>query len=119
MPLVVVRYKEEQVLEDILTKLARELPDIVASALNTPEHKDGTLTPDDIEVWVQKSGKYDVNTKDLEIIIWANFYPERQTNLEGRKQTIIDDVRTFFADYDRNLSGFVWVLLNPAAFGNL
>lgn len=68
---------------------------------------------------MQEGGKLDVNTKDLEIIIWATLYPERLKNLDGRRAMIVEQVKMFLADYDRNLSGFVWVLLQPASFGEL
>lgn len=119
MPLVVVQHKVGRILEDMLQKLAESLPEIVAKALSAEENQDACLIPSDVEVWVQESGKLNVNTKDLEIIIWANSYPERLRDLERRKDMIVRAVRKFFADYDRNLSGFVWVLLQPTAFGEL
>lgn len=119
MPLVVIQHKAGRVLDDMLSKLSQAMPEIVASALDVEENKSARLTPNDVEVHVQESGKFDVNTKDLEIVIWANSYPERLKNLEQRKEAIIQGVRTFLADYDRNLFGYVWVLLQPGAFGEL
>ncbi len=119
MPLVVVQHKTGRVLEDMLVTLTHALPDIVAGALDVPENEAARLTAGDIEVWVQESGKYDVNTKDLEIVIWVTDFPERKKDLERRKDVILQGVRTFLAEYDRNLSGFVWVLLQPTAFGEL
>lgn len=119
MPLVVVQHKAGRLNEDMLQKLAESLPGIVANALNVKENEAARLTSSDVEVWVQESGKFDVNTKDLEIIVWANSYPERLSDLEFRKDVILKFVRWFLSDYDRNLSGFVWVLLQPAAFGEL
>ena len=117
MPLVVVKHKAGRMLDDMLADLADALTEIVADALHTPENKGGELSPNDIEVWVQESGKHDIDTKDLEIIIWANEYPNRLANLVDRKDRIVRAMRKFLADYDRNLSGFVWVLLQPAAYG--
>ena len=119
MPLVVVQHKAGRITEQMLTNLAKAMPEIVAAGLNAPENQDACLIPSDIEVWVQESGRFDVNTKDLGIIIWANSYPERLRNLDQRKDAIVQAVRKFLADCDRNLSGYVWVLLQPAAFGEL
>ena len=119
MPLVVVWHKSGRFNNDMIQKLAETLPEIVAGALHVPESAEAHLAPDDIEVKVQESGKYDVNTKDLAIIIWANLYPERLSNLTDRKDAIVQGVRAFLADYDLKPSGFVWVLLQPAAFGEL
>lgn len=119
MPLVVVQHKAGRITEQMLENLAKAMPEVVATALNAPENHDACLSPSDIEVWVQESGKFDVNTKDLEIIIWASSYPECLRDLERRKDVIVQAVRKFLADFDRNLSGFVWVLLQPSAFGEL
>lgn len=118
MPLVVIQHKPGRVLDDMLQNLAKKMPEIVADALSA-DAPGAELTSTDIEVWVQEGGKLDVNTKDLEIIIWATSYPARLENLDFRKEMIVQQVKTFLADYDRNLSGFVWVLLQPASFGEL
>lgn len=119
MPLVVLQHKAGRVLEDMLAKLSQAMPEIVASALTVEGVERARLTSNDIEVRVRESEKFDVNTKDLEIIIWANSYAERLCNLDERKDMIVKAIRTFLADYDRNLSGYVWVLLQPGEFGEL
>lgn len=119
MPLVVINYKAGRLPEDLIRSLALEIPDIVASALSVEENPEARLGPEDIEVRVQESGKMDVNAKDLEIVIWANSYPERLLNFAERKDMILVDIRAFLADYDSNPSGFVWVLIQPGAFGEL
>jgi len=121
MPLVYIQYKVGRFAENLVEYLAGRMPEIVANALDAGQegNKEACLFPGDVEVWVRESGKLDVNTRDLEIIIWANSYPERLANLEQRKDRIIRDVREFLGNYDRNLSGFVWVLLQPGAFGTL
>src|SRR3989338_6036886 len=105
MPLVVLQHKAGRIAEQMLTSLVYVLPNIVARALHAEKNYDAWLTPNDIEVRVQESGKFDANARDLEIIIWANSYPERLRNLEERKDVIVQAIRKFLADYDRNLSG--------------
>lgn len=117
MPLILVQHKHDRGFKEIAEKLAKELPALVAPMLSVPP--DGLLTPDDIEVWVTEGSPADVNTKGLEIIIWAHDYPERKANLEESKDVIVKGVRAFLADYDRNITGFVWILLQPTAFGRL
>lgn len=116
MPLVVLSHKKDRVLPDMLEKLAQALPAMVAEAL-TCEHPPGLLVAGDIEVWVRESSDYDVNVKDLEIVVWANHYDERQQNLHHRNVAVLNKVREFLADYDCNLNGYVWILLQPASFG--
>lgn len=120
MPLVVVNRNPKSFDERSLENLVRALPDLVASAL-TCENPDGELTAKDIEVWVQDSGPFDVNTKDVEIIIWANLYPERQADLDRRQRYITGGIKALMNAGDiatvKRISGFVWVLLQPASFG--
>lgn len=119
MPLVQLSYKGDRELGPIAKQLAGELPELVARTLSVPDNEKARLEADDIEVHVRQTTSFDVNTKDLEIIIWANEYPERLANLDFRKEVILHGVREFLRDYDRNLTGFVWVLLQPGSFGSL
>lgn len=124
MPLVLLQYKRNRGLKDLARALGKHLPEIVAPALTLSERErhDGQVVPDDIIVWCAEGGEHDVNTKDIEIIIWAHDFPERATNLEERKDAIVKGVRQFLTDYTffyRDVSGFVWVLLQPTAFGQL
>jgi len=121
VPLALLQYKTDRSLKEIAENLAKELPAIIAPNLTVSnrERHNGQVTTDDIIVWVVEGGKADVNSKDLEIIIWAHDFPERSANLEERKDTIIKGILEFLRDYDRNVSGYVWVLLQPTAFGQL
>ncbi len=113
MPLVVVNRNPEKLDNELLKELVKSLPLSVALAL-TCDNPAGKLTAQDVEVWVQDFGPYDINTKDVEIIIWANLYPERQTNLDFKREGILALVRSILP---REIKGFVWILLQPASFG--
>lgn len=120
MPIVLLQAKRDRGLEEITERLALELPRIVSGALDVPDRSDARLTPDDIEIRVSESGKLDVNAKDLEIIVFAHDYPERTQYIEARKDRIIAEVHRFLADYDRNVSGWVWILPQQlSAFGQI
>jgi hypothetical protein len=121
MPLTVLQYKIDRGLKELAEKLAETLPSIVAPNLSLSERDlhDGKLTPDEIMVWCRESKKADQNGKDLEIIVFAHDFPERRENLEARKDTIIEGVRKFLSDYDRNVTAAVWVLLAPTAYGEI
>lgn len=113
MPFVVVNRNKKKLPDKVLSPIIKKLPEIVANALTawTPE---GKLTPNDIEVWVQDFGPLDLNTKDIEIVIWANLYPEREANLPVRQKFITEKVKQLVS---KGITGFVWVLLQPASFG--
>lgn len=119
MPVVSLYYKPNRIPDEVVSKLAKALPEIIACALDVPERIDSRLTAEDIEIRVTSSHPFDVNNKDLEIMIWAHQYLERLQNLEDRKEKILVGVRRFFADYDLNVIAWVWVLLQPTAFGRI
>ena len=114
MPLVLVSRKEDFVDDDLVKRLAGELPRIVSMALNMPGEENGELVPDDIEVKVGSFSGLDVNVKPLEIVIWANDYPKRRASLNFRRQTIVEAVKKLIPP---TVKGFVWVFLLPASFG--
>ena len=120
MPVASLRHKHGRQLGELAAKLAETLPDIIAPALNVEgrELHDGKVTADEIDVRCEEGQAADVNAKDLEIMIFAHDFPERSANLEDRKKLILEGVLAFLADWDRNVTGFVWVILAPTAFGS-
>lgn len=113
MPLVVIQRDSKIVTDDHVKMLTQFIPTIISSALTT-ENSDGKLVANDIEVWVQNMEQFDVNTKSLEIIIWAGDCPERRNNLDERREKIVQGIRVLIPT---TITGFVWVLLNPSSFG--
>lgn len=121
MPIVQLRYKPGRDLEELACKLAEALPAIVAPQLSIAgaELHDGMVTQKEIIVEVTEGSQADVNTKDLQITILAHNFPERVETDEQRKDAMLKGVRTFLADFDRNVDGFVWLILAPTAFGRI
>ncbi len=113
MPLVVVNKPKSWIPQEEFSKLMKNLPEIVANAL-TCENPDGKLTPNDIEVWVREPNQDDVGDK-LQILIFANNYPEREANLADRQKAITDRIKEMYKSL--NIHGWVWVRLAPASFG--
>ena len=119
MPLVVMHCKQDRLLPDMIQKLAQELPVIVSRALHVEENPAGHLGPRHIEVRVTESSSYDVNISDVAITVWANLYPERLANLDERREKILAGMRDVLRDYDRDIEGDAWVLLQAGSFGKL
>lgn len=124
-PIVVLQYKADRELEPLAERLAAQLLEIVATVLNAGydvarAEQSFRLKPSDIGVLVQQSGELDVNVKDIEIIIWAHARSERIMwrlyDSGNRAEEIVNDVRKFLSDYDRNVSCSVRVVLQPIAF---
>lgn len=113
LPLVLVNRDPGALNDNELQEIVRVLPNIVAKAL-TCDDPDGKLTERDVEVLTRDFGPFDTSTKDFEIIIWANLYPERQKNLNSRTEEIYLKLSSFTPR--RIIKGFVWVLLQPGSF---
>ena len=118
MPLVVVARNPKVISDRLLSVITKNLPSIVASALDCDD-EGGSLTSRDVEVWVQDFGPNDINTKDLEIVVWANQYPQRLRHLNARRADIVSEIRSIRGAARSNFTGFVWVLLQPASFGEI
>lgn len=117
MPLVIVLRNPRRVDHNLVKSFADELPKIVSDALTT-KCSQGQLTADEVEVWIRDAKLLDVNTRDLEIIIWAGDYPERRVNLAERREKIVSGVKKIINSSFKSsaIHGFVWVLLNPSSF---
>lgn len=113
MPLVVLNRNPKKVNDTLTKAIAEALPGLVSLALTIPDNPVEELTSKDIEVWVQDFGKFDINTKDVEIIIWANQHPERKENLLERCKKISDCLKDHIPN---GITGFVRVLLQPESF---
>ncbi|MBI2984730.1 MAG: hypothetical protein HYY50_03850 [Candidatus Kerfeldbacteria bacterium] len=110
MPLVVVNRNPERVSDENIRNLVLALTAVAAEQLSSDEM---ALGPGDIEIWVQDFGPLDVHTKDLEIIIWAHDFPSRRANLDERTARIAARVKELAG---ADISGFVWILLQPTGF---
>ena len=120
MPLVTIHY--QHILSTVAWNMARVLPGIVASAL-TSDDLDGHLTPDDVEVDVEPMPNGMRTQYHLHIIIEANEYSDRRSNLDQRRERIINALRAKFGEGWRGhgfrARAFVWVRLMPGSFGEV
>jgi len=107
-----MRSDEAKSTEPFLRPFLQELPGIVAEALSVPG-TEGELTPKDIGIKVEEFGDLDIHQKDVEIIIWANDYPERREYLDQRTKRIYFQVMALLG---QDTTSFVWVLLQKGSF---
>jgi hypothetical protein len=132
MPLTVVWYNPKKIGDWLLERITERLPGIIAEALDVPEKKEFNLTKHEIEVVPEElSGKYDRNTMDLEVIIWAPECPERLITKDDRRRRICREIEEVIIEpsqtesYHGNkvnaseIKGYVYLLLQPASFGML
>lgn len=114
MPYALVRIDPRKLGGAELVKLVEKLPTIVSEALSVPGTA-GKLTSDEIEVKVEHFGPLDIHSKDVQIIIWANDYPERKKNLDERREAITERIIEEFLYPETTCS--VWVLLALGSYG--
>jgi hypothetical protein len=100
--------------DSVFKRFIDNLPEFVASAL-TCENPNGKLTAADVELWSRKfDDQWDRGWKNLQIIVFANEYPERRVNLDTRRKILQDAIRALLPP---DIHGWVWVRLAPSSFG--
>jgi hypothetical protein len=91
MPLVQVYYNGK-VSIDTIYKLKEALPDIISFALHVEDNKSAHLVPGDIIIKTfDATDPGDLMHEDLEVIVFANFYPERYVDLESKRIPYINE----------------------------
>ena len=117
MPMVLVIRNPKKVKDSTLTgptgflaRLARN----IAENLHIDEITEAHLKPEDIEVICQDRGKLDICRHDIQIIVFASHFKEREVDLSRRIGLISSFIQGWFDRY--NVSGYVWFRLAPAAF---
>ncbi len=111
VPFVLILTDPRSVPDPVVETLSLSLPQIVAGELSFSG--EGELTEEDISVLILDIGPFDHPTHPLQIIIWAGLYPERQHNLDERRERIVQRIKAILP---KDLHGFVWVLLQPQSF---
>lgn len=113
MPLAIVS-RNPFVIDDSKTKeIVKTLTSIIAEGL-TCDNPDGKLSQHDVEVWVKDFNPLETHICSLEIVVFANDYPERRLDLDKRRDLIGTNIKKLVPN---NTLFWVWVLLVPASFG--
>lgn len=121
MPLVHVYWKTGIVRPTAIPDIVKVLPTIVSRALSVPA--EAAFGPEEVTVkpftLAQATGdeKFDfmpeLGSHDVEVVIWANHWPER----EARKAELATQIGADLQDHvPMGNTGFVWLVLVPAAF---
>jgi hypothetical protein len=106
MPIVMVFRDPKIVNDDIMQRIANKLPYIIANALNVSENPEARLVSDSIKLKIIDPSKFDRNADPLEILIFANEYPERKKDIDKRMVNIADGIKAIWPDAKDK--GFVW-----------
>lgn len=90
MPWVEVVHKEN-IRPLVLDRLGSEIQEIVAKALHVQESERARLVPDDVEVEFRLANPRS-RCRQINIIIQANAYPEREWDIKRRADQIAEKV---------------------------
>ena len=111
MPLALVS-RSKRVENDLLGKVMRALPDIIAENLGVPDHPLAKLAPKDIEVSHLES-PFNIGHHDIQIVILAQKFEERIRDGVFRSECMVADVQKIL---DSDMTCFVWVFLGNTFF---
>ena len=117
MPLAQVLANDghELLTQEKLRKFSQSLRDLVAEAL-TCDDDGGKLSATDIEVklnYRDANRDFGGEVYDVQVTVWANDFPGRRANLQDRCSRLNQQVKVYLPS---GVSGYVWILLAPAAF---
>jgi hypothetical protein len=111
MPLIEVTY-DESLNEGALRRLARELPSVVAEAVDCPEEPwIGPPGPGDIEIRFRQRGPLDVGDLNVVVEVRTKFYESRVRESQRRA----DLIRQRLSDLRLGRTG-VWLILSDGAW---
>lgn len=105
MPTVWIQYKSQKGYDEILDRLAVEMPGITAPQMNVDGRglHDGGVGESEIIVEFHEFSPRDRNVNDIQITVVAHEFPERQTRLDEATNEIKKGVMTVLCDFDRNV----------------
>ena len=117
---VTVSYNPDRVPREILGYLGKQVSIAVAAA-HPALPKSEKPTSKDVEVGFVAHGPYDVNRKDLAIVVRADFSPKRSAALASQMNEIEAHIREFLAisNYPKHLTTYVQVVLQHAVLGEI
>lgn len=111
MPLAFVNYRDIVLDRGGVKRIVEALPELVAKSLSVEE---GRLVPGEVGVRTRRADAMDILTHDVEIVVFANHYPEREAKVQEAAEEINTSVEDLLAG--TGLRSYVWVLLTPGGF---
>ena len=119
MPVAWVKYNKKdwavETINRMVVNLESNLPRIIAEALDVPSLLEARLTETDVEARIDPFDGLNTKAhKDLEIVVFANYFAEREKNLNTeRVPYIAEEVKKWIP---RGMHGFIYVRLAPSGF---
>lgn len=113
MPKVIIQAHAATLSTELITRLCKQIPYIIAKAL-TVQDTEAEVHADEVEIEVKEFGPWDVGKKSFEFEVQANDYPERSKNLAERRMAIQKGIRSTLPGRF-NMS--VWLRVQQGSYG--
>jgi hypothetical protein len=120
MPVVLLHYKKDQKWESLLDDfVGKFLPDVITACLAFKEgaHGEYCVTGSSVKLQVVEGSKYDQNTEDIQITIFAHSYPERIKTGVERASAVKKSVLSFFEEKGVRVSVLVQIIFAHIEIG--
>ena len=121
MPTVWIKYKPEKGYDEILDRLAAEIPGITAPQMNVGgrDLHHGGVGESEIMVEFLEFSSRDCNINDIQITVVAHPFPERRTRLDEATAEIKKGIMSILADFDRNVKVGVSIWLVEMGYATI
>lgn len=105
MPTVWIKHKPEKEYDEILDRLADEIPSVAASQMNVSgrDLHDGGVSESEIMVEFLEFTLRDRNINDIQITLVAHRFEERSQRLDDATTAIKEGVMAILSEFDRNV----------------
>lgn len=115
MVLVILRRDPRSVRNNMLEKLLSVLPSAISICLST-DSISGNVQPKDVVIITENFGPHDISRANFQLFIFANSCPERERNLDFRRDELIKRLEEHLP---KSVTGFIWISLCRDSFGML
>ena len=121
MPTVWIKHKPEKEYDEILDRLAGEMPSIAAPQMNVSgrELHDGGVGESEIMVEFLEFTPRDRNVNDIQITLIAHRFEERSQRLDDATKAIKEGVMAILRDFDRNVKVGVSIWLVDMGYATI
>lgn len=105
MPTVTIEYKPDKGYDDILDRMADDMPGITAPQMNVQgrELHDGGVGESEIIVKFRPFSPRDRNINDMQITVRAHRFAERVERIDPITEAMKEGVMGILRDFDRNV----------------
>jgi len=121
MPTIWIKHRPEKGYDDILNRLADEMPSITAPQMNVAgrDLHDGGVGESEIMVEFIEFSPRDRNINDIQVTVIAHPFPERRARVDEATEEIKRGIMSILLDFDRNVKVGVSIWLVEMGYATI